>query len=155
MTYTKHLLAMAAFLVSTAATAEPIALGDLTIDKPHSFSTTEGTKSGAGYMMITNTGSEDELLVSASSPLGMTELHKSETDANGVARMIEQEDGIPIPAGETVMLEPGGLHVMFMGLTAPLEEGEQHEVKLVFQNAGEIDLTFDIMDRGAAAAHNH
>ncbi|MEM7616119.1 MAG: copper chaperone PCu(A)C, partial [Pseudomonadota bacterium] len=102
---------------------------------------------------ITNTGSEDELLVSASSPLGTTQLHKTETDANGVARMIEQEKGIPIPAGETVMLEPGGLHVMFMGLDAPLEEGASHDVKLVFENAGEVDLTFDIMARGAAHSH--
>ena len=61
-----------------------------------------------------------------------------------VARMMQVENGIPLPAGETVMLERGGLHVMFMGLNGPFEEGAAVDVTLVFENAGEIDVAIPV-----------
>ena len=63
---------------------------------------------------------------------------------------------IEIPAGETVKLKPGGLHVMFMGLEDPLTEGENIPATLVFENAGEVEVTFNVEARdGDHSGHDH
>lgn len=80
----------------------------------------------------------------------MAQLHKSEVDASGMAKMTEQEF-IAIPANGTVVLEHGGLHVMFMGLTQSLAEGSMVPVTLVFEKAGEITVDFAV----EAAAMDH
>ncbi len=154
MTRLSTLLATALVFTAPSAFAEMIKHGDLMIDAPYSFATPPTAKSAAGYMKITNSGDTDELLVSAASTVGkMTQLHLSETDANGVARMVHQEGGIPIPAGETVMLAPGGYHVMFMGVTTPLEEGSENTITLMFEAAGPLEVTLPVIARGEAAGH--
>jgi periplasmic copper chaperone A len=55
--------------------------------------------------------------------------------------MVQVEDGIPVPAGETVVLAQGGLHVMFMGLTEAWSEGDGVPVTLVFERAGSVEVT--------------
>ncbi|NBR40766.1 MAG: copper chaperone PCu(A)C, partial [Alphaproteobacteria bacterium] len=52
-------------------------------------------------------------------------------------------EGLFIPAGETVMLKPGGYHVMFMGLNQPLSQEGEFEVVLNFKHAGSIRVMFD------------
>lgn len=154
MTRLSTVLAAALVFAAPSAFAEMLKHGDLMIDTPYSFATPATAKSAAGYMVITNTGDTDELLVSAESSLGRTtQLHLSETDANGVARMIHQEQGIAIRAGETVTLEPGGYHVMFMGVSEPLAEGEEATVTLVFEQAGALELTLPVIARGDKAGH--
>jgi len=103
-------------------------------------------------MTIQNTGATDDILIEVRVPsIPRVEFHLSETDANGVARMIHQADGIPVPAGETVSLQPGGLHVMFMGLNGdPFEVDEKIDATLVFEKAGELAVTFNVEARSAA-----
>jgi copper(I)-binding protein len=55
-------------------------------------------------------------------------------------KMNELPDGIPVPAGATVTLSPGGLHLMMMGLKAPLVEGETVPVTLTFATAGTVEI---------------
>jgi copper(I)-binding protein len=71
-----------------------------------------------------------------------------EIDADGVARMHEV-DALDIPAGATVTLAPSGLHVMFMGLDAPLVAGASIPATLVFENAGELAVEFKVEPRSA------
>ena len=59
---------------------------------------------------------------------------------------------IELPAGKTVRLEPGGMHVMFIGLKAPLKSGSKVPVTLKFEQAGEVQVEFDIGPRPPAAA---
>ncbi len=101
-------------------------------------------------MTLMNTGTEaDRLMEVRVDDIPRIELHLSETDANGVATMTKQ-DGIIVPAGETVTLQPGGLHVMFMGLNGdPFEVGEELNATLVFEEAGEIDVIFNVEARTA------
>ncbi len=74
-----------------------------------------GTSSLAGYLVIKNTGSADDRLLSASADFaGMVMLHKSR-GSNNIATMQEVQS-IDIPAGQTVTLQPGGFHIMFMNL---------------------------------------
>ncbi len=101
-------------------------------------------RSGAAYMRITNSNAEDDRLVAARSDAAQrVELHTHIVD-NGVARMVEVTEGIPLPAGETVLLERGGFHVMFMGLTGSWSPDAPVEVVLVFENSGEIAIAVPV-----------
>ena len=144
--------AIAVLLSAGIAQAADYKLGDLKIDHPRAFETAKSANVGGGYMTITNTGNSDDTLINVRvDEIPRIELHLSATDENGVATMTKQDGGIPLPAGETVMLMPGGLHVMFMGLGGdPFEIGEQISATLVFENAGEIDVAFDVEARSAS-----
>ena len=101
--------------------------------------------SGA-YMSITNNGSDDVTLVSVSAEgVGMAQIHETTVDENDMASMNEMEDGILIPAGETVDLMPGGLHVMLMELENDLVEGETVALTLEFDDETTIELDVPIV----------
>ncbi len=155
---TLRIAAVAALLSATSAFAHDYTVGEISIMHPMAFETAKNAKVGGGYMILTNAGDQaDTLLDIRSDVVPMIQLHKSETDANGVARMFHLEGGIPLPAGETVTLEPGGIHVMFMGLDGnPLEDGDEVKATLVFENAGELDVVFNVEPRrGDAMQHMH
>jgi Uncharacterized protein conserved in bacteria len=110
---------------------------------------------GGGFMTITNTGAEDDRLLSAASDAAAkVELHEMAMEGD-VMKMRPMADGIVIPAGETVTLEPGGLHVMFMGLSAPFIEGETVTVTLTFEKAGAVEVELPVGGVSAAAAEGH
>jgi copper(I)-binding protein len=99
----------------------------------------------AAYMLIANTGSEAEVLVSASSDVSdMTQVHQT-TVENGMARMGEIE-GLEIPAGGNVELMPGGYHVMFMELKRPLLPGEYITITLTFASGLELTMTVPVKE---------
>ncbi|MEI4195827.1 copper chaperone PCu(A)C [Roseovarius sp. E0-M6] len=140
--------ALAAFTLS----AQPVLghefkVGDLIVDHPVAFETTPMSKSGAGYLSITNAGDVSDRLIEVRADFPHVSIHKSE-EADGVMRMMPVE-AIEIPAGETVTLEPGGFHVMFMGLSDPLEAGQDIPATLIFDKAGEVAVTFAIEARNA------
>lgn len=58
--------------------------------------------------------------------------------------MQEIEGGLPLPAGETVTLQPGGYHVMLLDIAEPLEEGDEIELTLDFENADDMTLTVEV-----------
>ncbi len=102
------------------------------------------TTSLAGYLIIKNTGSADDQLLSASADFaGMVMLHKSVVDSNNVATMQEVQS-IDIPAGQTVTLQPGGFHIMFMNLKTTPQVGSKIILTLVFQKAGTISVQADV-----------
>mgnify|MGYP001464170953 CR=1 FL=1 len=72
----------------------------------------------------------------------------------GIMKMAPLEKGIEIPVGATVQLKPGGLHIMFMKLTAQLKPTQIHKVKLVFDNCGEMQADFMVV-RKPASGHSH
>ncbi len=121
----------------------------IVVEKPFSRATPAGSKVGAGYMTITNKGAAADRLVSASSPVaGEVQVHEM-TMQNGVAKMRALPGGLPIEAGKTVTLAPGGNHLMLMGLKAPLKQGDKVPVTLNFEKAGKVDVTLDIQSVGA------
>jgi copper(I)-binding protein len=91
-------------------------------------------------------GGEDDVLASAeSAACSVVELHET-TMSDGVMSMQHLPQGIPIPAGETVSLEPGGLHVMCMGVERALVEGENIDVQLQFESAGVVTVSAEIRE---------
>ena len=85
---------------------------------------------------------------------GTLESHSMTMDGD-VMKMRRVEDGLEIPAGGEVVLKPGGLHVMFRRLAAPLKEGELRPVKLVFEKAGEVEVEFIVEGMGAPTSGGH
>ena len=103
--------------------------------------TVAGMPSSAAYLKITNNGVSDDRLIAAKATIAQrVEIHSMELD-QGLMRMRLVDGGLAIPAGDSLTLAPGGLHIMLMGLTTDLAPGTQHEIILVFQKAGEIRLT--------------
>ena len=141
---------VAALSLAGAAGAHEFRLGDLTIGHPYAIETPATARSGAGYLTITNAGDAPDRLLAVEAAVPAVQIHGSETDAAGVTRMLPV-DGLEIPPGGTVALEPGGLHVMFMGLGAPFEAGAKVDATLVFERAGEIAVQFNVEPRGAGA----
>jgi len=144
---TFYTAALAALLAMPAAAHEYTA-GAIVVDHPMAFETPKTARVGGGYLTITNGGDTADRLVNISAE-GFDEvsLHETTTDDMGVARMTHVE-GIELPAGETVTLMPGGLHVMFMGLDGdPFEVGEKIPATLTFEKSGTLDVTFNVESR--------
>lgn len=96
-------------------------------------------QSGAAFMVIENhTGTDDRLIAAASDVAQRVELHTHIADANGVMQMRRVEDGFAIPAGGSHALARGGDHVMFLGLTRSLAQGDTVTVTLTFEKAGDV-----------------
>ncbi len=137
-----------------AAQAHEYQLGDLTIGHPWARPT--ANKLGAAYLTVKNGGAETDTLLSASSPdAEKVQIHEHVHDANGVMRMRPVEGGLKIPAGETVELKPGGYHIMLIGLTHNLEEGQRIPLKLSFEHSGQMDVEVKIEKTPSAEGGMH
>ena len=120
------LLALALFSCSPAAPQEPA----IDVDGAWARPTLPGKSTSAAYFTISNRGGSDDTLLAVTSSSGTAEVHSMSTDG-GIMRM-RKLDRLPLPAGSTVKLEPGGTHVMLTGLDEPLVEGQRIELSLRF-----------------------
>jgi copper(I)-binding protein len=140
-------LILSALLALSAApvlACETVTLGDLTIEHAWSRATIGADRPGVFYVAITNNGSTDDALIGIATPAaGMPMLHETVV-TDGVASM-PHAMSIPVPAGQTVELAPGGYHGMLMGLTTALKEGDSFPVTLTFQNAGEVIVNVEVL----------
>jgi len=131
-----------------AATAET-SIGDLTISGAFTRATLPNAPVAGGFLTLINTGAQDDILIAVETPMAREgQIHEMAMDGD-VMKMRQLRDGLLIPAGETVVLEPGGYHMMFMGLTGPIAEGDAVPVTLTFERAGTI--TLDLIAAGSAA----
>lgn len=124
---------LVAVLLLAAAPAASIA-AELTVTEAFSRAT-PGRGPGAAYATIQGGDAADRLLSVTSPRAAKVALH-SMTMQGDVMRMREIP-AIEIPAGATVKLAPGALHLMLEGLTAPLRQGETVPLVLTFERAGE------------------
>ena len=143
----RHPFLAGAIALAILVTAIPAFAQNLMVSDAWARASPGAVKNGGAFLTIMNHGEADRL-VSASAPVAkVTELHTHIND-NGVMRM-RQIPAIDVPAGETVTLKPGGLHVMFMGLKAPLKEGESFPLTLTFEKAGTRTMQVKIKKAGA------
>lgn len=146
-------LLVAAAVGSAAALAHDYKLGAIAIGHPFTRVTSAGQAVGGGFLKLNNGGAADKL-VSATTPAATTvELHTMRMEGD-VMRM-RQLDAIELPAGQTVELKPGGLHLMLMGLKAPLKAGDMVPLTLKFEKAGEVTVQLKVEAAGAAPEHKH
>ncbi len=138
-----------ASLLSSIAFADDIKLGNLTISAPYVRAMVPGAPVGGGYVIITNAGDTDDRLVAASSPrAAKVQIHEMKMD-NDVMIMRELPKGLPIPAGKTVELKPGGYHVMFMQVAEPFLQGQTVKTTLKFEKAGSVEVDFPVRSMAA------
>ena len=132
-----------------AADAQQYKAGGLVIEQPWMRATPGGAKVAGGFLTIVNTGGEADRLVGGTMPrAGRFEVHEMKME-DGVMKMRELKGGLEIAPGQKVELKPGGYHVMFTDLTAPLKQGEMVKGQLRFEKAGTVDIEFKVEGVGA------
>ncbi|MEQ8346695.1 MAG: copper chaperone PCu(A)C [Sneathiellaceae bacterium] len=141
---------VAAFAIAAIAPAlaDDVRVGSLEIAAPWIRATPPAARAAGGFLTIRNTGDTADRLTGLASPLGTVEIHTMDM-TDGVMRMRHLPDGLEIPAGETVMLKPGGNHLMFVGLTRAVVQGSDVPVTLMFERAGEVAVMLEVAPIGA------
>ena len=119
-------------------------IGNLIVSEARARATPPGISVGVVYFSITNRGAASDRLVSVSTPIARrVEIHESRFE-HGVAEMRELSS-VDCPPGATVHAAPGALHVMLIGLAAPLVIGTEFTVSLKFRDAGPLTLKVPIV----------
>ena len=123
--------------------------GPIRIEAAWARATPPGGKVGGAFITFLNTGDVPDRLVSASTAIaGRVELHTHIKDGD-VMRMREVEGGIPLPPGETVKLQPGGFHIMLLGLKQGLAAGSRFPLTLTFEKAGSVQVDVPVEAMGS------
>jgi periplasmic copper chaperone A len=120
--------------------------GGIEIDGQWARTSPKTATNGAAYMKIT--APDADALIGASvdsSVAGRAEVHEMTMASDG-AMMMQQTEAVPLPAGETVSLEPGGYHVMFIDLANPFEKGQKFEVTLQFENGEDMTIEVEVTE---------
>lgn len=124
----------AAFPLSALAQDSAVSVSD-----PYARAVPAGQPNSAAFMTLSNRSDTSHALVSAASPAANTvELH-THVNEGGMMRMRKVER-IEIPAGQTVVLAPGGLHIMLIGLKQALEPGDSVALDLSFDDGSKAKV---------------
>jgi len=138
-------------LAAVAAQAADYDVGSIHIAQPWARATPKGASTAAGYMTITNNGTApDRVSCVSSEASAQCQIH-SMTMEGGVMKMRPIEGGLEIKPGETVVLKPSGVHIMFLDLKQPLQQGKTAKATLKFEKSGTVDVEYPIVAIGAAA----
>ena len=153
MTRFKTALALAAALLAFPAFAGET----LMIQDPYARTMGGVGTSGAVFFTVMNHGAEEDRLIDARSDVAQkVELHTHKDDGNGVMQMLHVPEGFVIPAGGEHALARGGDHVMLMGLTREVDDGDVIILTLVFEKAGEVVIEAPVDNaRKAGMAMDH
>ncbi|MEQ8206613.1 MAG: copper chaperone PCu(A)C [Woeseia sp.] len=135
----KYIGLVCLLLVAAFAEASGVSVEDAWVR-----ATPPGARTGAAYFVLRNNGVADRLIGVKSPAAAKSEIHTHVADG-GMMRM-QHVPVLDIAAGSDVEFGPGGLHVMLMGLRAPLRAGEELVLSLVFEHAGEVEVTIGIVD---------
>lgn len=150
----KRAILLAGIVVTVLAApvlAHNFTIGKMAIGHPWTRETAATQSVGGGFLTIRNGGKTADRLVSASSPFAAeVQIHTMSMDG-GVMKMRPLKDGITIPAGQTVELKPGGLHIMFIGLKQPFKKGGQIPATLKFLKAGTVKVSFAVQPVDSSA----
>lgn len=151
-------VALLVFIFSLGFITFSYAEGTIQIKNAWVRETPPGSTITALYLDIENTENKEDTLMSASSGVcRVAELHTTSVDDKGVAKM-EMLESISIPAGGTVKLDPGGMHIMLIDLEQSLKSGENVEVDLVFEKAGTLKVPAKVKgpdEVGHGHQHHH
>lgn len=130
-------------MVMACGAATKSASPDLDVEGAWVRVATAGTNSAA-YLTVHNSGRAPDRLLGGSADFATaTELHRTTIDEAGMALMGRVE-GLDLAAGATVTLEPGSYHLMLMGVTRSLTEGETVDIILEFETLGPVTVKAEV-----------
>ncbi|MEP6547158.1 MAG: copper chaperone PCu(A)C [Gammaproteobacteria bacterium] len=133
-------------LMQPPADAADYRTGNLVVSQPWSSPTPPVASVGAVYFSLTNTGPKAERLMGISSPIArLVEIHQSR-QVQGMMQM-RAVTFVDAAAGATVKIEPGGLHIMLVGLKRPLTPGMEFPMALTFRDSGVLHITVKVSAR--------
>lgn len=139
-----------ALLLAVLLAGGPVAAQEIVVDEALIPAGPPGARASAAYVTLRNTGGSDRLLVGVEAEgFGAVRLHWS-VDEDGLMRM-EPVAEVPVPAGGTLAMTPGGLHVMLMGPEAPLEPGQTVPLTLIFRDGERLSVTAEVQPRDGQA----
>jgi copper(I)-binding protein len=137
-----------------AASAAALAAGAsdvVSVADPYARAVPPGQPNGALFMRLSNPSRQIHALVGAESSVAdVVELHGHFME-DGMMKM-RRVRRIELPPGEDVALEPGGLHLMLIGLERPLAPEQEVDLTLVFEDGSRVRLTAPVRGAGAGAA---
>ena len=146
-------LALAAAALSACAPAPPKP-ADVTPLRAWARATAPGQESGGIFLTLRNRGGAADRLIGGSSPAaGAVEIHSMTMDGD-VMRMRRQPD-VEIAPGQSVTLEPGGTHLMLMGVKAPLAAGAAFPLTLQFAQSGQKQIEVKVLPIGSSGPKGH
>lgn len=112
-------------------------------------------RSSAAYMTIANNSDAVDMLESARTPKAKSvELHQTTMTADGVMQMRKVDGAVPIEAGASLVLKPGGAHLMLFGLEDALKAGEKLILTLQFTKAGAVEVVVPVSASAPATSAN-
>lgn len=128
----------------------------LKVENAWARATIGNSKNSAAYLKLENEGKKEITIVSAKSDVSArTELHTHIND-NGVMKMRRLETGLKVPADGETVLQPGGKHIMLMGLKKPLAQGDHFKIELMTASGKRLDVKVIVQKKApAGGAHHH
>lgn len=140
-------------VLPVSALAGDAKLGAIEIKDAWARATPARAPAGGAFVTITNTGAVTDNLLAASADVSKTvELHTHIVEGD-VMRMVAV-GSVEVAPGKAVAMGPGGLHIMLIGLNAPLKEGTSFPLELTFAQAGKVTVTVDVRPVGAMGPGN-
>lgn len=114
-----------------------------------------GQPTSAAYLTLCNGEETDDKLTSvAFDGAGAVELHVTQMSDDNMASMTPSH-GIPIGAGENAVLEPGGAHIMLIGVSEALAPGDTRNLTLSFENAPDLVVEFEVREQSHEGGAHH
>jgi copper(I)-binding protein len=145
-------LALTISACTPAAPPAPRPAAGLTVENAWAAATPNGVDVSAGYLTIRNGAAEADRLISVESTRAeRVEVHEMIMD--GAVMRMRPVETIEITAGGDAVLEQGGRHLMFYGVTQPFAEGEDIPVRFQFEHAGAVDVSLPVRRTAAHDGH--
>lgn len=147
--------AAAVSLWSPGAQAGDYTIGDITVSGPWARASAGKVKNGAAYVtQIVNNGHQVDRLTGVDTPAAKkASLHTSKME-DDIMKMLPVK-AIEVKPGEPAVMKPGGLHIMLMGLKAPLKMGDMFPMTLTFEKAGTLEIKVMVVEPGAMDGMDH
>lgn len=132
--------------------ALPAQAGEIAAGKAWARPTSAANQTGMAFLTLDNAGRGADSLIGASSPVAAKVEFHAHQHQDGLMKM-QPQPSVELPAGQSVAFNPGGLHLMLVGLKAPLVAGQSFPVTLLFAKSGPVSVTVTV-DGGGAMDHS-
>lgn len=143
-------LLLSSLLLSTSVFAQ----SDIMFNQPYARATPPAAVNSALFGEVMNHGAVERYIVSVTSEVAdKVELH--DVIKEGDVMKMRQVEEFVIPAQSTLVLKPGSLHIMLLGLKKPLQEGENIEVEVTFKNGEKQVITAPVKKVMSGMAQQH
>jgi len=143
------LMLSAALLLSACSAME-----DIEVHEAWARPAAQGNTAAAYFSLHNHTSNDDELIGAASTIAEAAEIHESKM-VNDVMTM-NMVSSVPLKAGDELAFEPGGLHVMLVGVKQELKVGDEFHLVLKFKNHADITVNVKVeQDDSTGDNQNH